>query len=143
MRTKHRGYCLSLLACLGAFAARPCSAQPDCEALKHDPLPALADSAASSKHLTDCAYLLSNQGDYRRAEVLFQTALDMAARRADPASRAVALAGLGLTLGTLGHADRAEPMLVESLTISEELHDSDGMAEASSQLGHLRSQLGR
>lgn len=143
MRTKNQGYCLALLAFIGAVTVRPCSAQPDCEALKHDPLPALADSADSAKRLTDCGYLLTNQGDYRRAEVLFETALDMATRRSDPASRAVALAGLGLTLGTLGQADRAEKALVESLTISEELHDNDGMAEASSQLGHLRSQLGR
>jgi CHAT domain-containing protein len=67
----------------------------------------------------------------------------MSTRRADPASRAIALAGLGLTLGTLGQADHAEKALTESLQISEELHDSDGMAEASSQLGHLRTQAGR
>jgi len=111
--------------------------------LNHDPLPIWADSAESSKQLTDCGYLLSNKGDYRRAEVVFEAALEMATRRSDRASRAVALAGLGLTLGTLGHADRAEPMLLESFKISEELHDDDGMAEASSQLGHLSTQRAR
>jgi len=126
----------------GSTAAQT-NAPADCEALKHDPLPPIADSPESSKRLTDCAYLLTNQGDYKRAEVLFDAALAMATRRSDPASRAMALAGLGLTLGTLGQADRAERMLVESLQISEELHDSDGMAEASSQLGHLRTQLGK
>ena len=126
-----------------ASSAAQTSAPADCEALKHDPLPPLADSPESSKRLTDCAYLLTNQGNYKRAEVLFDAALGMATRRSDPASRAMALAGLGLTLGTLGQADRAEPMLLESFKISEELHDSDGMAEASSQLGHLRSQLGK
>lgn len=125
------------------MAARPCSAQPDCAALAHDPLPELAPSAESSKRLTDCAYDLTHQGDYRRAQMLFEKALEMSALRADPASRAVALAGLGLTLGTLGQADRAEKALTESLQISDELHDSDGMAEASSQLGHLRTQAGR
>ena len=74
---------------------------------------------------------------------MFEAALEMATRRADRASRAVALAGLGLTLGTLGHAERAEPMLLESLKISEELDDKDGMAEASSQLGHLSTQRSR
>jgi CHAT domain-containing protein/Tfp pilus assembly protein PilF len=143
MRTKNLRYCLRLLALACVCSARPCFAQTDCAALKQDRLPVLADSAESSKLLTDCAYLFSNQGDYRRAGSLFQTALEMAVRRADPASRAMALAGLGLTMGTLGQADRAETMLVESLKISEELHDSDGMAEASSQLGHLRTQLGR
>jgi CHAT domain-containing protein/tetratricopeptide (TPR) repeat protein len=143
MRIKTWAYWLSLvtLVCLGV--ARPCSAQPDCTVFARDPLPDLAPSADNSKRLTDCAYLLTNKGDYRRAQTLFEKALDLSARRADPASRAVALAGLGLTLGTLGQADRAEKALSESLQISEELGDSDGMAEASSQLGHLRSQVGR
>lgn len=155
MRTSLRGHCLAFLTLAGILAARPSSAaafpafapqtseQADCEALKHDPLPPLADSPESSKRLTDCGYLLTHQGDYKRAQALFDAALAMATRRADPASRAMALAGLGLTLGTLGHADQAEPMLTESFRISEDLHDSDGMAEASSQLGHLSTQRGR
>jgi CHAT domain-containing protein/lipopolysaccharide biosynthesis regulator YciM len=142
MRTKTQGSCLALVAFICFLAARPCAAQPDCTALNHDPLPVLTDSAESAKRLTDCAYLLTNRGDYRRAQTLFEKALEMSARRADPASRAIALAGMGLTLGTLGEADRAEKMLVESFQISEELNDRDGMAEASSQLGHLRSQVG-
>jgi CHAT domain-containing protein/Tfp pilus assembly protein PilF len=156
MRIKTGGYCLTLLTLASVFAARPSAASispvsfaaqtsplPDCDALKRDPLPAWPDSAESSKRLTDCGYVLSNKGDYRRAEVVFEAALEMATRRADRAARAVALAGLGLTLGTLGHADRAEPMLLESLKISEELDDKDGMAEASSQLGHLSTQRSR
>ena len=143
MRIKNRGYYLSLLAIIFLFTARPSSAQDDCAPFAKDPLPALSDSADSSKRLTDCAYLLTNRGDYQRAQTLFEAALAMSARRADPPSRAIALAGLGLTLGTLGQADRAEKMLTESFQISEELRDSDGMAEASSQLGHLRTQAGQ
>ena len=75
--------------------------------------------------------------------MVFEAALEMATRRGDRASRAVALAGLGRTLGTLGRAERAEPMLLESLQISEALDDKDGMAEAASQLGHLSTQRGR
>src|SRR3954470_21968425 len=101
MRIKTRAYCLSLLTIFCLLAARPCSAQPDCTAFTHDPLPDLADSAESSKQLTDCAYLFTNRGDYHRAQTLFDKALEMSARRADPRSRATALAGLGLTLGTL------------------------------------------
>ena len=125
-----------------AGAAQP-APPSDCAPLERDPLPALPDSPESSKRLTTCGYVFSNQGNYRRAEALFTRALDMATRRNDPASRAEALAGLGRTLGTLGEAARAEPMLLESLKISEALHDSDGMAEAASQLGHLSSQAGR
>ena len=142
MRIKNRGYYLSL-AIIFLFTARPSSAQDDCAPFAKDPLPALSDSAESSKRLTDCAYLLTNRGDYQRAQTLFEAALAMSARRADLPSRAIALAGLGLTLGTLGQADRAEKMLTESFQISEELRDSDGMAEASSQLGHLRTQAGQ
>src|SRR4051812_22077750 len=101
MRIKRRGYWLSLVTVVCLLAARPCTAQPDCAAFAHDPLPDLAPSAENSKRLTDCAYLLTNRGDYRRAQTLFEKALDMSGVRADPASRAIALAGLGLTLGTL------------------------------------------
>jgi len=156
------GFRLALLTLLGVLAARTGDAgagtladalsrgepgqaapPPDCTPLEHDPLPALDDSPETTKRLTTCGYLLTNRGDYRRASVLFDTALAMATRRADPASRAVALAGLGLSLGTLGQAERAEKMLTESFEISEELQDADGMAEASSQIGHLRTQAGR
>ena len=115
------------------------AAGADCEELKHDPLPRWADSAESSKRMTDCGYAFTHDGDYARAEVVFAAALDMAKRRADRSSEAVALDGYGLTLGTLGQLDRAEPLLQESFRISEELGDNDGMAEASSQLGHLRN----
>ncbi|MCU1382463.1 MAG: Tetratricopeptide 2 repeat protein [Acidobacteria bacterium] len=156
MRRNIRRYCLSLLVVIAVCAAGPSSAAesldafpaqttppPDCDPLTRDPLPAWPDSADSSKRLTDCAYLFSNKSDYRRAELLFESALEMATRRGDRAARATALAGLGLTRGTLGHADEAEPMLLESLNISEQLDDKDGMAEASSQLGHLSTQRGR
>ena len=143
MRNLSRRYCLALPFVAILCSASPSSAEPDCAPLNRDPLPVLVDSAESSKRLTDCAYLLTHTGDYRHAQTLFETALAMADRRVDPASRAIALAGLGMTLGTLGEADRAEKVLTESLTISEELHDHDGVAEAASQLGHLRTQAGR
>src|SRR3954447_21893347 len=111
MRTRTQASWLPLLTVVCLFAARPCSAQPDCTAFAHDPLPDLAPSAGNSKRLTDCAYLLTNQGDYRRAQTLFEKALQMSALRADPPSRAIALAGLGLTLGTLGQPEQAEKAL--------------------------------
>ena len=153
MRTHTAGYCLTLLTLVAVLAVHSSAAsispdsfttqtsgvssspQPDCEALTRGPLPAWPDSVESSKRLTDCGYSISGKGDYRRAEVVFEAALEMATRRGDRASRAVALAGLGRTLGTLGRAERAEPMLLESLQISEALDDKDGMAEAASQLG--------
>jgi CHAT domain-containing protein/tetratricopeptide (TPR) repeat protein len=118
-------------------------AAPACDDLRRDPLPVLTDSEENSTRLSACGYALTHEGAYQRAARVFAAALDMARRRADRSAIARALDGYGLTLGTLGDANRAEPLLQESLTISAELDDQDGMAEASSQLGHLRTMQAR
>jgi CHAT domain-containing protein/tetratricopeptide (TPR) repeat protein len=130
----------SLLIVARAAASPPqAAAQTDCEPFRKGPLPVLADSLESSRRLADCGYALMHEGDYARAQVLFVAALDMATRRSDRFAEAMALDGYGITLATLGQLEKAETMLQRSLVISEEIGDKDGMAEASSQLGHLRN----
>ena len=97
-----------LIAGRFAAAARsPVPAQPDataaCDELKHDPLPAWADSPENSKRLTDCGYAIAHLGEYARAQQVFAAALEMAKRRSDRSAQAIALDGDGLTLGTPGH----------------------------------------
>jgi CHAT domain-containing protein len=134
------------LPCAAAAGGMPAAQQapaPDCAPLKKGPLPLWPDSPETSKRLTDCGYALAREGDYQRASLVFETALAMARRRADRISEAIALDGSGSSLGRLGHADLAEPRLLESFRISEALQDRDGMAEASSQLGHVRTMQAR
>ena len=87
----------AIAATPAASTAPQANAPADCDALKHDPLPVLdrlGGELEAADRLRICAH---PRGDYRRARVVFEAALEMATRRSDRASRAVALAGLGLT----------------------------------------------
>ena len=139
--------CILLAGHVAGAAQTPAPPPPEpataCDELKHDPLPVWTDSPDHSKRLNDCGYEFRHDGDYARAERVFAAALDMAKRRSDWSARAIALDGYGSTLVTLGQPDRAEPLLQDSFAISEELGDRDGMADASTQLGHLRTMRAR
>ena len=126
-----------------ATAQTPLPSTRSCDELKRDPQPAWAHEPDSLKPLTDCGYTLNADGEYATAQRVFALALELARQRKDRRFEAIALDGDGLTLGRLGQIDRAEPLLQDSLRISEELDDKDGMAEACSQLGHLRTTRAR
>jgi CHAT domain-containing protein/tetratricopeptide (TPR) repeat protein len=131
------------LATARLTAAEGQTVPADCAPLKSGALPAWPDGADTTKRLTDCGYALTRDGNYQRALIVFDAALAMARRRADSKSEAAALDGSGLSLGRTGHPDLAEARLLESYRISEMLKDDDGMAEASSQLGHIRTMQAR
>jgi CHAT domain-containing protein len=136
------GACRPVLASPAAASAQT-EAQVDCGPLESDPLPVWSDSAEHSKRLVDCGYQFRRQNEYPRALRAFERAMEMAKRRSDRSSLAAALDGYGSVLTTLGDGARAEPALLESGRISEELGDTDGMAVASSSMGHLRTMQAR
>jgi CHAT domain-containing protein/tetratricopeptide (TPR) repeat protein len=119
------------------------SAEPGCAFAGRDSEPPAPDSAAMLKRLVDCGYELSGRSDHAGARQVFERAIEMAKRRADRGSLAEALNGYGDVLFTVGEADRAEPLLIESVRLSEEIGDKKGMAEASSTLGRLRNMQAR
>src|ERR1700704_5477103 len=130
---KSRRHCLLPLAWLvialphaaaGAQAAAA-AAPPEsgCKLLSSESAPALPESDAASKRLVDCGYELAGQNDYADAGRVFEQAIEMTKRRGDRRSLAAALNGYGGVLFTLGDADRAEPLLVESARLSEEIGD--------------------
>jgi CHAT domain-containing protein/Tfp pilus assembly protein PilF len=124
-------------------APPPPDAALACDALQHDPLPAWSDSGEHAARLNECGFEFRAAGDYAGAERVFAAALAMARRQSDRPAEATALDGYGATLVTLGHADRAEPLLQQGFALAEELGDSVVMAEVSTQLGHLRTMRAR
>ncbi|MDQ3411377.1 MAG: hypothetical protein M3509_04600, partial [Chloroflexota bacterium] len=101
-----------------------------------------ADTPALLKRLIECGYALTAQSDFRGAQPVFETAVGMARRRADPAALASALAGLGRTLKAVGDA-RAESVVLESLAIAERLEDRSKIADAASEMGKIRNMQAR
>ena len=96
-----------------------------------------------STQLVECGYALTHKSDYRGARQVFEDAVAMAQRRADPAALSEALCGLGQTLRTLGEVVRAEVVLVESLRLAEQIDDRSKMIDAVSQMGRLRTMQAR
>ncbi len=66
----------------------------------------------------------------------------MAKRRSDTTSLASALYGYGGVLIRDRRRRRAEPLLIESARLDEEIGDKNGMAEAANALGRLRTHAG-
>jgi CHAT domain-containing protein len=126
-----------------AAASGQTEAQVDCGPLEGQSLPLWPDSAESSKRLVDCGYQFRRQNAYPHAQRAFERAIEMAKRRSDRGSLAAALDGYGSVLTTIGEGERAEPALLESGRISEELGDTDGMAVASTSMGNLRTMQAR
>ena len=145
-----RRYCLLTLACLaialwpaaaGAQVANPAdpAVHSGCSQSGRTSSPPPADSDEVLKQLVDCGYELSGRSEYVDARRVFETAIAMARRRADRRSLAAALNGYGGALFTLGEVDRASRCWSRAQRLSDEIGDKDGMAEASSYLGRLRT----
>ncbi len=150
---KNRRYYLLLLVCLAlALPSAPAGAQSPatpvpttesgCKRLSESAA-ALPDSEQSSKRLADCGKELSDRNDLPGSRRVFERAVEMARRRSDTRSLASALYSYGDVLIAIGEGGRAEPLLVESGRLDEELGDRNGMAEAANALGRLRSMQAR
>src|SRR5260221_11062573 len=152
---KNRAY--SLLTWVGFALALPCApvdaqspvvppstlVEPDCTRLSGDAAAALPESATGVKRLEACGKELSDRNDLPASRRLLERAVAMARRVGDATSLASVLYSYGDVLIAIGEGDRAEPALVESGRIDEELGDRNGMAEAANALGRLRNMQAR
>ena len=150
MRLERARYYLAFLlasAFAGAAHAWPQAARlptaAECVVLASDGAAAEPDSAALIGRLIDCGHELNATSDSPRAQVVFDRASQMATRLADRKGLAAAIGGSGMVFRARGQGDRAEPLLRQSLAISEEIGDQGGMAFAFSQLGRVRNMQAR
>jgi CHAT domain-containing protein/tetratricopeptide (TPR) repeat protein len=152
---KNRAY--YLLVWVGLALALPCAPvdaqspgvppstliETDCALLSADAIAAMPDSGGSVKRLEACGKQFSDGNDLPASRRIFEGAVAMARRRGDATSLASVLYSYGDVLIAIGEGGRAEPALVESGRIDEELGDRKGMAEAANALGRLRNMQAR
>ncbi len=100
------------------------------------------EASVQAKALIFAAYLAFIQGDYDRAEPLFQESLVLYRELEDQHGIAFALAMLGSVAWTKGHMATARTLTEEALATSRQVNDIERAANSLFILGLLSSSLG-
>jgi len=99
-------------------------------------------SALRAKALRGAGGLATEQGDFRQARTLYESALAAYRTLEDTEGVAAALNNLGVAADGQGDYGRAEMLYAESLTLKRDLGDTWGVANSLSNLGRLALQRG-
>jgi predicted ATPase/DNA-binding CsgD family transcriptional regulator len=94
-------------------------------------------SSVKVKVLSGAGYLAATQSDYARAQVLCETALELAQNLEDEQSLALALFGLANTANWGRNSARARSLFEASLEIYRKLKDTWGVASTLAYLGNV------
>jgi predicted ATPase/class 3 adenylate cyclase len=98
--------------------------------------------AARANALSAAGRLISLQGDYRRAAVLWEESLALAAQMGDKRGMTRAYLNLGIIREELGDDAGATEMYEHSLNLAREIDDSRGIAMALANLGVRKQHCG-
>jgi non-specific serine/threonine protein kinase len=99
-------------------------------------------AAARGKALHGAGVLVYVQGEYARAQALYQEALAVRRRLRDPWGTSESLSNLGLLLYGQGDYDQAQRFYEEALALRQELDDQWGVGHALSYLGMVAHRRG-